>query len=454
MTSSRIDAGLVALCAAAAALTAVLAAPMLLGDGDLYWRIASGRWMLENQAVLRIDMFSATYAGQPWQAQDWLSDVALALAYIGAGWGAVQAVTAAAAALSAGLAGYFLARVLNGGVTVVVLALAFAVGAGALSASPDILALPLFIIWCAGLAKARADNRTPSFALLAAMPLWANLDTSYLAGLVLAAVMGIEAVIAARGARLATARGWAVFAGFALLLSLITPYGIEGFGQAIRHVQLPHSGDVRSALPLLLAIPAVALIVHSRAVPVRLVFLAGLFALSLYLKSAELLLAFAVPLLLSHMAATLLQQTPMPSGMKLRPAAAFVVIAAGALLLRLWLPLERHDEVGSPQSALAKVPAPLARRAVLNDIAFGGFLIFNDVRPYIDSRPLYSRSFRDRYQRMTGSDSTALAITLDRRHIRWTIFTPGSPAVAAMDGLKDWHRLHGDQWAVVHVRNE
>jgi hypothetical protein len=98
------------------------------------------------------------------------------------------------------------------------------------------------------------------------------------------------------------------------------------------------------------------------------------------------------------------------------------------------------------------VPAPILHGAVLNDAAFGGYLIFHDVRPFIDSRPLYSRIFRERYARLTRGDDALLTATLDRRHIRWTIFAPGNPAVAAMDRRSNWQRLYTDRWAVVHVR--
>ena len=60
------NARLIVLGTALAAFAIVLFVPAVLGDGDTYWHIAAGRWMLDNQAVLRIDPFSYTFAGHPW----------------------------------------------------------------------------------------------------------------------------------------------------------------------------------------------------------------------------------------------------------------------------------------------------------------------------------------------------------------------------------------------------
>ena len=81
-SSPRIDAGLWALCAAAFAFAAVLMMPVVLAGDALYWHVTAGRWMIDNQAVLRINLFSYAFAGDPWQNLDWLSELMLALAFV------------------------------------------------------------------------------------------------------------------------------------------------------------------------------------------------------------------------------------------------------------------------------------------------------------------------------------------------------------------------------------
>ena len=68
----------------------------LLGDPDSHWHIAVGNWMLAHGTVPTVDTFSFTFAGQPWIAKEWLSQLLMALAYNVGGWGGVTALAAAA----------------------------------------------------------------------------------------------------------------------------------------------------------------------------------------------------------------------------------------------------------------------------------------------------------------------------------------------------------------------
>ena len=81
----------------------------------------------------------------------------------------------------------------------------------------------------------------PWLALL--ITLWANLHSSYMLGLVLAALLAGEAVVLAPdwGARLRAARGWAVFGGLSVAAALLTPFGdlwLNALGDA--GTSLPH----------------------------------------------------------------------------------------------------------------------------------------------------------------------------------------------------------------------
>jgi hypothetical protein len=50
-------------------------------DGDVYWHIHAGQAVLTSGAVPHIDSWSIVGAGMKWTSQDWLSNVALALAW-------------------------------------------------------------------------------------------------------------------------------------------------------------------------------------------------------------------------------------------------------------------------------------------------------------------------------------------------------------------------------------
>ena len=467
MPKTPSNARLIVLGTALAAFAIVLFVPAVLGDGDTYWHIAAGRWMLDNQAVLRIDPFSYTFAGHPWQTHEWLAEIAMALAYVGAGWSGVVLLFAAAAALTAGLLARHLSRRLHGLALIVTLLLSLACVAGSLLARPHLLALPLLEMWTAGLIIAREEGRAPSWKLLPLMVLWANLHSSFLIGLLLIAPFALEAVREESRARAAALRGWGVFAGLALLGAVITPHGVYGLIFPFKLMAMPSLQLIGEWAPtnfqtfqaLAVAVAAALYVLLSRGAkvkPLRLVLLLGLLYLALIHVRHHMLIAIVGPLVLAEPLGRALQASHggAKSRYALAVALAFSVLLAALTALRLALPLERGDGATTPATALAQVPASLLHNPVLNDYAFGGYLIFNDVRPFIDSRAeLYGERFLARYEAMVRPDKPALEAALARYRVRWTIFTADNPAAGAMDTIPGWHRLYADRWAVVHVRD-
>src|SRR5215470_12385781 len=67
-------------------LTIIAFAQKLAKDGDVFWHIAAGQWMLDHGAVPHTDPFSYTFAGAAWNPQEWLSEILMALIYRGGGW--------------------------------------------------------------------------------------------------------------------------------------------------------------------------------------------------------------------------------------------------------------------------------------------------------------------------------------------------------------------------------
>ena len=116
--------------------------------------------------------------------------------------------------------------------------------------------------------------------------------------------------------------------------------------------------------------------------------------------------------------------------------------------------MTRGDDAVTPASALAHVPRFVRETPVLNGYAFGGYLIWNGVRPFIDSRAdLYGDAFLSNYAALASPDKDALASTLAYYHVRWTIFRADAPVVKLLDAMPGWHRFYGDNVAVVHVHD-
>jgi hypothetical protein len=443
--------------------------PGALNDGDSWTHIATGAWILDQRAIPHADPFSYTFAGQPWVAHEWLSEVAMALAYRAAGWSGVALLTGVAAATAIFIMARRAARDLSGAALLVVVVLAAQLVAPSLLARPHILALPLLALWAEALFAAREADRAPPIALAALMALWANLHGGFAFGLALIAPFALEALLAAAPeARLKTAYDWGLFAVASVAAAALTPFGVEGLLFPLRLLGLAHLSEIGEWRPenfahpgpmelALLALVAFVLIRPTRLPWLRVALLVGLIHMALQHGRHQTLLAMLAPMLLAPAIRVALGEK---APRTLAPASSVVVLAAAALALvlagtRLALPIVRHDSATSPITALSAVPPALRDQPTLNGYGFGGYLIGAGVRPFIDGRAdMYGDAFLDLYGQIAAGDPNALKDALTRWRVAWTIFPPGEPIVAALDRQPGWRRLYADAFAVVQVRED
>jgi len=98
------------------------------------------------------------------------------------------------------------------------------------------------------------------------------------------------------------------------------------------------------------------------------------------------------------------------------------------------------------------VPADVARARVFNEYAFGGYLIFKGVKPYIDGRAdMYGDDFVREYLTVLVGTEPDVDREFARWGVRWTILAPNGNLVRLLDRSPNWRRLYADRWAVVHV---
>jgi hypothetical protein len=131
------------------AFAVVAFAPQVLNDGDSWWHVAAGGWMLDHGQILRADVFSYTFAGRPWHTHEWLAEVATAAAFRTGGWSGVVLLHAAAAGAAMVVLGRRLSVSLGGLALTLTLLLAFACMSPSLLARPHLLALPFLAGWIA-----------------------------------------------------------------------------------------------------------------------------------------------------------------------------------------------------------------------------------------------------------------------------------------------------------------
>ena len=459
MPRTKSPALLFALLAGLAAFALAAFSPGLLNDGDTYWHIRAGEWMIAHGAVLRVDVFSYTAAGKDWHTQEWLAEILMALSWR-AGWPGVHLLFAGCAGVTAGVTSFFVRKRMDFVPALLTVMLGLACVTGSLLARPHMLALPLLAIWTAGLALAREEDRAPRWWLLAVMPLWANLHGSFIFGLALGGALALEA-IAQSTQRKKAALGWGLFLLAATASSMLTPFGVQSLLFPFRLSAMPGLGhigewqasDFSHVTPFAIALLAALFVLGRGRVkvpPLRLLLLLGLTALALAHARHQMLLAVCAPILLAQA----LGQT-WPDKKQTHPPvfAAMAVLALMILMaLRLMVPVTRGDGPASPVSALTHVPRSLREAPVLNDYAFGGYLIWNGVRPFIDSRAdLYGDIFLQNYSAIVSPDKDALAAAL--HHARWTIFSAQAPVVTLLDAAPGWHRFYTDKLAVVHVHD-
>jgi hypothetical protein len=461
----------------------------LLNDGDTYWHIAAGRWMLEHLAIPTVDPFSHTVRGAPWMAHEWLSEILYATAYDAGGWAAVAAIAVAALAAALAILARYLLRHLEPAYALVLVAVAATLAMGHLLARPHVLAMPVLVYWTVSLLRARERNDAPAWRLAPLMTLWANLHGSFPLGLGLAAAFATEAIIAAAnsGDRWRAARCWGAFLIAAVLAALLNPRGINGllFANDVRQMSFAldtidewRSPDFHKQFSLeiwLLAGVAAMLMRGLRLPPLRLLLLLGVLHLTLrHVRYGELLGLLAPLLVAAPFANQLLggaggrdhaerldrffQALAQPAGRAARGICLALLCVGAAVSIR----------EGGLQPAAAVTPEAALRALrttyhggaaaspgpVLNSYNFGGYLIFAGVAPFIDGRadPYGDAFIREFVRALNLDDPNLLPQLLERYHIGWTLLQPGTPAVAVLDLLPGWRRLYSDETAIVHVR--
>lgn len=434
--------------------------PGLLNDGDTYWHIRAGEWMLQHRAVLRSDVFSYTAAGAPWHTQEWLAEIIMALVWRAGAWPGIHLLFAACAGLTAAVVGYFVRHRAAFVPALLTVVLGLSCIPGSLLARPHFLALPLLAIWTAGLVAARERERTPAWWLILVMPLWANLHGSFAFGLALGGALAVEAVVES-SRRKDAARDWGLFLVAATASAMLTPFGFKTLVfpfqlsamQGLAHIGEWQPTDVSQLSAFVLALLTTLFILGRGLMIVpalRLALLIGLTWLALTHSRHQMLLGVAAPILLAPALALAWPAKEEDASPVVGVFAAFLLVAM--IAVRLMIPVLRSDGPMSPISALAHVPPSVREMPVLNDYGFGGYLIWKGVKPYIDGRAdLYGDDFLKSYVDLVSPDKNALDAGLVRA--RWTIFPREAPVVKLMDAMPGWQRLYSDKLATVHVRS-
>jgi hypothetical protein len=443
---------------------AVVLIPAVLGssktifnDGDVSWHIAAGQWILDHRAIPHTDPFSFTWAGKPWVAIEWLSELLYGCAYRLAGYGGVAAlVTAALIGLHAVV--FINARRWIGAALVPIVAMDLAL-IPMLLARPHVLTWPLLAFWTWLMLRARQQDRAPPLVAALLMALWANLHGGFIFGLAIAGAFGLEALVDSANKRRAF-RQWLIF-GLACLAALfINGNGIEGVFHPLRFTQLrmlPLIDEWKPSNPEVtpfffgVLVTTLALIIWKRPrLPwMRWLLLAALLGLALLQVRHQAMLAIVAAVVLPQGFGRPGRRAATES----RAVAITAVAALALIVMRAALPLSPPENEANPWKLIAAVPEQYRSQHVLNGYSMGGPLILSGIRPYIDGRgDMYGDDLVIGYSRISGGDAQAFADAVRRWDIRWAILPHQSRLVGLLDRSPGWRRIASDTAGRVYVR--
>jgi len=153
---------------------------------DLWFHLASGKWIIANRHVPRLDPFSFTAPG-PWQDHEWLSQIVLFSLFRTGGLFGLIVCKSAILAATFGLLFYLVNRELRVATcSLLLVTLGVIASWGSLDVRPEMFSLFLFTV-IVFLGQEARKTRGASRALLLMpllMILWANLHGGFIAGLI------------------------------------------------------------------------------------------------------------------------------------------------------------------------------------------------------------------------------------------------------------------------------
>lgn len=190
-------------------------------DNDLWWHLAAGKYMVENQKILESDPFSYTNYGRVWIDHEWLSQIIFF--FVHEGFGAPGLVVLKSLIVVLAFCVLYLRSRLHMGVlfSIITLYVAASLSWNAWLERPMIFTF-LFIsiiLYLLDLYDKGATDRL--FLIPALMPLWANLHGGFILGILITLIYSIAYLFAGEKAR---SKKLFLISGISVAISAVNPY--------------------------------------------------------------------------------------------------------------------------------------------------------------------------------------------------------------------------------------
>ncbi len=479
---------------------AFLAGLRTVSDPDLFWQLATGRWVAQHHHTFSTDVFSYSAAQQPWIYPAG-SGLLLYAAYLLGGYSLLSWIGAAA---SCGTVALLLRR--GNAVTAGIAIIALPLIASRTAPRAEMFTVILFAAYLSILWENHQTGRARLWLLSLLMLAWVNLHLGFLAGL--AAIVGfiglefLEMVFGSvrrRNAVESLRRSWPWFAA-AGLATLANPWG-WGIYQAIArqdHAMAQHSAwiaewgsvplnwtaiaksfslrDLPTFYLLLVIVAVTAMSALLRRQPGLAILLAGAAYPGVRHVRMEALSACVVIVLGSSILHSLICDL----GLRLCNPRARTMLATSAAVLLAALAVQRsveavkiHDTALStfgaglswwlPERAAQFIERENVPGEVFNTYMQGGYLAWRlgpERRNYIDGRaiPFGPRAFLRQAELLQSSlDSPLWQTEADRFHINAILlpvdrFQPVLGELKSFCNSVQWQPIYLDEVSAVFVR--
>jgi hypothetical protein len=455
-----------------------------LDDGDFWWHLKTGQYILDQGVIPRADLFSFTNYGKPWVAHEWLSEVVFYLGYSWFGYNSLILIFAVFAVF----AFWLITRGLESHPFILAPAALLGIWSilPTIGARPRVFTLLFAAIYLVLLNSFMRD--TSGWRIWLTVPLmavWVNLHGGFLIGLVLIGVaivglvldklidkQGIKEIwkpvrtlslvlIGCAATGLLNPQGWRIYLfPFEIFLSPVQQ-------QTVRDWLSPdfHQPEMFPLAALILLTMAVLALSPTRPRPSEvLLFAITVFATLKSNRHMAILSLVAVPLLVrygqswvSSLASTASFKAP-PG----RSSSKAPVLIAVALLLPLlaFAPKLATEVYGPPKQNVVRVPLKAVEYMKENGITgstftepniWGGYLIWaipsNPV--YIDGRiDMYGDQFVWEYLNIVrGTIHWEEPFT--RHQVKNVIVLPKSHLARSLQESREWQQVYRDEMSVV-----
>ncbi len=445
---------------------------------DPYWHIRVGEWIVDNRKIPYTGIFSHTKADAHWTPHSWLSEIIMYLIFNAAGWPGLVMMGVTATTLSILIMLKYLLEKLPPIRALCLMLMAYGMLITHIMPRPHILALPVMTFWFVQLLKASEQHKAPSLYNALLLILWANIHGSYLIGIVYALFFSFESVVTAPPSidRTRLIKQWAVFLAVSIACLMATPLGLDGLLLPFQLTDQSYSMSIISEwqssnfqtfqfLELWIIVLIVFGFTQKMELPLlRLVFLIGLIHLSLkHNRYATDLMSLQAPLILAAPLAKHWHIKSEDNKFTLGSLLPVTALSKALIILALagWsIYIFAFKDIEFPLSKRINSMLLTVRQAelpgkVFNDYNIGGFLIFQGIDTFIDSRAeLYKDDFiKSTFEAtsLAGSEKP-LENLLNQYDITWTFLSANSPAIVYFNMHPDWTPVYGNKFAAIHVR--